>query len=102
MTFTIRVGLGEGTINIKPEDNKNDIINKIVDSANTTTLDTAIQTGLEKYSETDRNGILFQDACDVFEFVEFVMDKVKEINVSETYSEIITELKSFINRLEEE
>jgi hypothetical protein len=29
------------------------------------------------------------------------MDKVKEINVSETYSEIITELKSFIKRLEE-
>ena len=101
MTFTIRVGLGEGTINIKPEDNKNDIIKKIVDSMNTTTLDTAIQTGLEKYSETDKNGILFEDSCDVFEFVDFVMDKVKEINVSETYSEIITELKSFIKRLEE-
>ena len=100
MTFTIRVGLGEGTINIKPEDNKNDIIKKIVDSMNTTTLDTAIQTGLEKYSETDKNGILFEDSCDVFEFVDFVMDKVKEVNVSEKYSEITTELKSFIKRLE--
>jgi hypothetical protein len=65
MTFTIRVGVGEGAINIKPEDNKNDIIKKIVDSMNTTTLDTAIQTGLEKYSETDKNGILFEDSCDV-------------------------------------
>lgn len=102
MKITIYVGLGEGTINIKPEDNKNDIIKKIGDSMNTTTLDTAIQTGLEKYSETDKNGILFEDSCYVFEFVDFVMDKVKEINVSETYSEIITELKSFIKRLEEE
>lgn len=101
MTFTIRVVLGDGTINIKPEDNKNDIINKIVDSVKTNTLDTAIQTGLEKYSETDRNGILFQDSCDVFEFVEFVMNEVKEFSVSETYSEITTELKSFIRRLEE-
>lgn len=100
MTFTIRVDyLGEGTISIKPEDNKNDIINKIVDSIETNTLDTAIRTGLEKFSETDRDGILFQDACDVFEFVEFVMDKVKEVNVSEKYSEITTELKSFIKRL---
>lgn len=102
MKFTIYVGLGEGTISIKPEDNKNDIINKIVDSIETNTLDTAIQTGLEKYSETDRNGILFQDECDVCEFVDFVMNKVKEFNVSEKYSEITTELKSFIKRLEEE